>query len=288
MVEYIDKIPQFLNNFMKSDYLNIASFTLAIISIALAYIFYKKSKKIIQLNHQSLGYTVIDGVNNFDDLEINYKGEPLESLSITEIIIKNTGTISIKKNDVAPSNHININPAEKTNILACKKISGNNKDNRIKVKIKNNKVCICFDFLNPKDSFLLRVIHTGNSNESLCISGSIIGEKKSFSNNRNKKLLQTGLLGLLDKILKLLISPKLKWARITIDYTVGVLFLSYAFLKNPSPFIMVICLFLGIHSLVSGTKRIFRKRQTFKLDRIEHAFNSQMQDVLSKLKSSMK
>lgn len=93
----IDEIILLLNEFMKSDYLNIVSFALAIISLALAYVFYKKSKKIIQLTYKSFDYTVIDRINKFENLDISYKGESLESFSISEIRITNMGTTSIKK-----------------------------------------------------------------------------------------------------------------------------------------------------------------------------------------------
>lgn len=156
------------------------------------------------------------------------------------------------------------------------------------MEIKNNKVYVIFDFLNPKDSFLIRVIHTGNNKEMLQISGSIIGEKRAFSESGINKTLESGLYVFIGKFMRLAISPKLKWARVTIDYVVGILFLSYVFLANPSNFIMIMCLFFGILSLVAGTKRIFRKSNSYKLDRFEHQFNSQMQEALNKLKSSMK
>ena len=292
MNEYFQKIITYITNFMQSDYMNIVSFVLAIISIALAYVFYRKSKKRLQLGYRRYKYTVLDDNSKaFKGLSISYENEPLYSFSITEFVISNLGNVSINKSDIAPSNPIIIHPPEGKKILDHTIVFESNKDNNISIRtIEDNKVCIEFDFLNPEDKFSVRLIHTGNAEDNLPVTGTIIGEVTPFSEQSSGTRLISGQQRIMLGLMKFSISPKFKWARITLDYTFGIASLAYALLGVPGKIIMIVCILFGAMCLFTGTKRIFKKGNNNifdQKDRIEHMIDSQVQGFLKTMKSSV-
>ena len=291
MNNVIQTITNLINQFMQSEYLNIASFALAIISISLALIFHRKGKRIIKLGYIRFKYTVLDeSSNKFNKLEIAYDGESLKSFSVTELTIKNYGNVSIKKEDIAPSNPITINCPEGKKILAHEVVYESNEDNAVDIFVINeNTSKVTFDFLNPKDKFLIRVLHTGNEEDILRLTGAVIGESAPFSDQKTSKKFVSGFESFIMGYLRLMISPKLKWVRVVLDYTIGISLLSYAFLGKPGIIGLLLCIIFGSLILLGGTIKIFSKKKDSTYDdkeRFEHMLNSQMQNTIKNMKST--
>lgn len=292
MDSIIENIDKYVQASVNSSYMNIASFTLAVISIALAYIFYQKSRKVISLKYTSSTYTVLDDTSNlFENLAISFNNEQLQCFSITELIIKNSGNMSIKKSDIAPSNPLKTLPGSEKKILDHEIVYESNRDNSVCLKRNDDgSSCINFDFMNPEDRFSIRIIHTGKIDDSISVSGSVIGETQPFSNQNGAETIKSVFKTFMFGYLKLLISPRFRWVRILINYLLYIPLLTYAFYGESGWLLKLFCIFFGAIGVFGTTKSIFRKKAETVYDnpeRMDHYIDAQMQDMLKQMKTTM-
>jgi hypothetical protein len=73
MEQFVHRLTHNIDQFLHSSYFPLISFILTILAIALAYIFYRKSRKVIKLNYYLKSYALIENsVSQFPNLKILY------------------------------------------------------------------------------------------------------------------------------------------------------------------------------------------------------------------------
>lgn len=174
---------EIINNSLYNGYLTYSSFVLTVISLITAYIFYKKSKIERCLSYKITTIDLIkSGISKLSSLKIIFKEKEINSLSLAQIKIINTGNVALRDEDIAPSKKITIHLLNKAEILDISCPLQKNKTTTINItKVDDNTVNIIFDFMNPSDYIYLKIIHTGVSKSDISITASIIGETKAFS-----------------------------------------------------------------------------------------------------------
>jgi hypothetical protein len=86
---------------LRSQAINIISISLALISIVLAYIFYRRSQRFKEPCWAIRSITLIEGYSSkVEDLEITYKNKKVENLSISRILFWNSGRETVLRQDI--------------------------------------------------------------------------------------------------------------------------------------------------------------------------------------------
>lgn len=109
-------------------------------------------------------------------LHIYYMSNKIESLEITNFIFWNLGNQTIKRDDLARA--LTIKSSNGIEILTAEILYGNHKENQVKIISQNkDEIELDFFFLNVKDGCVVRIVHTGDSN-NLQLDCDFVGDAK--------------------------------------------------------------------------------------------------------------
>lgn len=127
--------------------------------------------------------------SRIENLDIKYKiydsegelnTEDIQSLSISKILFWNGGRKIINQEDIAKSQPITIKSRNNEKIYKIEIIEGSISTSASNIQIGNINKEITFDFLETCNGFVVEVLHSGLSSESIFIDGYI---KDSYSND---------------------------------------------------------------------------------------------------------
>lgn len=110
------------------------------------------------------------------DVQILYKQQPIESLSVAKILIVNNSQHVLEKRDL-DNEGLCIKTTGKADILRIDWQSSTDTDNVYELPVSTDKksVAIKFHHLNPGNAWLFQVFHTGESSHSITCSCSAAG-----------------------------------------------------------------------------------------------------------------
>jgi hypothetical protein len=166
---------------LQADPLTFVSIALAIISILLAYIFYRRSKRSKEPCWAVRTTTLIEGYSTrLSDLQVLYKGDEVENLSVSRVVLWNTGSDTINASDIADANPLRIlATANGVIILDAKLVATNNSSSRPSVDVLPDRksALLSFDYLDKDQGAVIQVIHTGITSDDLLLDGDIKGAK---------------------------------------------------------------------------------------------------------------
>jgi hypothetical protein len=149
-----------------------------VIGAIVSYYFYKKSIRIKEPCFDIKSYNLIEGyVSTFEGLEVSYKDQKIENLTVAKVAFWNNGAETINKSDITSADPIRIVGVNGSVILNSKTISANNKANLLSSKLHRDKnaVYIGFDYLDRQQGGIFQVVHTGLRSEDIKIEGTIKG-----------------------------------------------------------------------------------------------------------------
>jgi hypothetical protein len=112
------------------------------------------------------------------NLSIHFKGQEINTLNKTWIILWNAGNAEITASQISKQNPLTIE-CDIGIILDAAITNQTNSDNMVYLveSLDKKSVRISFDYLNPKDGVALELLHSG-PNSQIHITGSIIGSLK--------------------------------------------------------------------------------------------------------------
>lgn len=120
------------------------------------------------------------GVN---ELKITYNDEELSTLSVTDLIIRNSGNRTIEGIDIAKNDKLAINVAKKTKFYHFN-IKTSNLANNVTINSPNDlKKEISFDYLDKRDEVHVELFHDATEN-NISLSGKIKNCRLIQSNTR--------------------------------------------------------------------------------------------------------
>jgi hypothetical protein len=172
---------------------------LGIIGIALAYLFYRKSRSVSKLSFQ-FDSTSIVGFSDSkfpDQLKISYNNEEIPRVTKERFVFWNSGNITVSGSQIVASDPFRIELCGDGKILSAIISKVSREVNGVACSISETdpkKVVVIYDFLDPNDGFIVEIIHSGNENESkICGTLRSLPEgiksrgRANFSNGRTKK-----------------------------------------------------------------------------------------------------
>lgn len=190
------------------SWINILLATLAVI-VPIILLFISQRKKKLSCKFHPF-FSLVDVRNEIKDkIKIFYNDELAENLSMRKVTIKNSGNLSIRKEDIIKplefvfQNHIKIMDFSITEL----------KEDGIEIELKHNadtnSVQCSFDLLNKGDEFTMEFVYLGEAKKSPDVISRIDGIKRidvedyTFSEVKEKRF---QLLGTVYIILGLLIT----------------------------------------------------------------------------------
>lgn len=181
-----------LEKLMKNPYAWLALSLLAIIGFALTIMFAIKSKKVRKISQNKSTYKIIRNVNReLSDLEIKWKSDPIDDLSITKLTIWNDGNIKLEEDDFASSEKLAIEAIEDCKMLNASILLEPEKTNtfNINLNLELNKLFISFEYMDPNNGLVIQIVHTGSA-DNLRLMGKIKSGKpiKNDENNNDKPM----------------------------------------------------------------------------------------------------
>jgi hypothetical protein len=161
------------------DILNILSLIFGALGVILAIFFYFKGKKRKTPVYEISDFNIIsDNIEKkISDINITYKHKTIKTLTVSKVVIWNSGNQTIKNSDIPKTNRFRIKSYFDCEIYDFDVISKDDEDCALElVKIKNG-IEICFNYLEPGSGFIIKVIHSGIDASNLYVAGKVIGGK---------------------------------------------------------------------------------------------------------------
>ncbi len=165
---------------MIQGFLAIVGLILGAIGIALAIIFYHKSRKFKAAFYSVRSFNLLtDSLSTLPAFSALYKGRQLVNLTATKILLWNSGSEIFSPSDMAPSDPIGIMLPEGTEILDAKVIATSVPANKASIKLPDkdaNFAELLFDYFAPKEGCLITLLHTGGPD----VQPQVVGTLKGF------------------------------------------------------------------------------------------------------------
>ena len=107
--------------FAQSPVFSVASFVLAVVGVILTIHFYRKGRRYKALSYTVRSDRLIEKLSDrFSKLKIIFGDEEIEALTVTRVALWNSGSESIRGEDIAKSDPLRIELAEATKLLNTK------------------------------------------------------------------------------------------------------------------------------------------------------------------------
>lgn len=172
MIEHIKNLVSSNNEF-----LTLGALIVGLIGVILAIYFFVKSKKIKKKNYQLNSFNLIhESVSDLPDLEVKYKGNEVNNLTITKIVIWNSGNQTVNKQDIVDLDPIRIYGSEGVEIFDIEIIHVVESSNDYKLTPKGDYWKLDFDYVDPDQGCVLVIYHSGKKSNDILISGKLKGQ----------------------------------------------------------------------------------------------------------------
>lgn len=111
------------------------------------------------------------------DLEILFRSEKVDTLTVTRIAFWNRGMATIDRNDIAPADPLRITSIANSRLLDVKVVQVSGEPSRFEAVLSDNgkAAYLRFDFLDHDHGAVVQVVHTGASGADLTVAGTIKG-----------------------------------------------------------------------------------------------------------------
>ena len=133
---------------------------------------------IIQAKRVHLSYSCItnllvtDRLSEIDDLDIKYKGNTINQLSVTSVEICNTGNATIEDDEVLKKLRIH-STSDNMEVIFATVVSQSYDTNNCRVSYDKGGVTVYFDILEKNEKAVINVYHTGAADTVFIIDGKI-------------------------------------------------------------------------------------------------------------------
>ena len=204
------------------------------------------------------------GVKIYNDLDIFYKGQKIDTFCVSKIYIENEGTDEITRDKISKENPLIIRVRDSEEILDYEIAFLSNNSSKVNLtKSDKNKLVVSFDYLNSGDEFFINIIHTSVSG-NIFVDGSIIGQKNSIS-EKSKTIDNPTISDIANK--QRLIFVKYKRLPIFIGILrvmLGIGLIALCFFKSFSGIVSMILTLWGIVWIYNGFREIIFFNKAFK------------------------
>jgi hypothetical protein len=168
------------------------SLSLGVLSIAAAIFFYLRSKRVRRLVYATSGVTLrAPSRPEFQKLALVYEGQRVPRLTVTDVLVWNSGTETVPGRDVSSVDPLRIEVPEGSQIFECIVTKSTREAVGAAVAVDPSMPAaprLVFEFLDPNGGFALQVVHTAEKPEMLVVRGTAqgIGEVRRVEGPRGQ------------------------------------------------------------------------------------------------------
>jgi hypothetical protein len=172
---------QNLRELLNQNWLGVA---IGILGLIAAYIFYRRSLVRPKISFIKNSLFVIGPNSEFpSELEVFYKGKKVPLVTKSMVVIWNSGNSTLSGTQVVETDPLRIEVGIDCEVLDVELERFTRKTNAFNISISPeypNIVKCSFDYLDPQDGVVIRVIHTGDTD--ITVTGTLRGIPKGLSN----------------------------------------------------------------------------------------------------------
>lgn len=173
-------------NFVNQNLGTIASI---FIPILVSIIIQIKNTKRKQPTYRTKNINLIkDSINKIEKVDILYNRKKINNLSVSKIVIWNSGKDTILRADVATTNKFRIEIDKDYKILEYELLYQEQSANNFKLeRLDDNTLEIDFEFFEHKEGIIVQIYHTATTDDVLKVEGKFIDVKKIIKDDSGKK-----------------------------------------------------------------------------------------------------
>ncbi len=166
------------------NWLGIAELTVAIVSVILAIVFYRQSKRKIQLSYVVQQTQLLGASRGVlpEEVSILYQGNQISNLVKANYIIFNSGNEAIRHQDIVEGFPLAVTFSDTVFLLKASILKTSLPQNDVVIKPpteSEDTIEIDFSYLEPRHGFNIEFLYSGEIYEP-AISGTIIGMPNGF------------------------------------------------------------------------------------------------------------
>jgi hypothetical protein len=144
--------------------LGVIGVVLAVVGLGTGYYFYKRSIRQPILKHYTWALDVVGGFSHpvLEGMEVIFKGASVHRLTASTITLWNAGNATLDRDAIAQRDPIRIQLRGEGRILEATVTKSTGAANNVSLDLddEGGVVLIGFDFLDPQDGAVVRVLHT--------------------------------------------------------------------------------------------------------------------------------
>ena len=164
-----------LNSITQNPWFAISGWIIAVVSIIITIVLYKRSQRDKKPYYCTLSTNVFQGLTkHIPDLTVHFSGytQPIPCLTITKLIFWNAGKATIEKNDVAKSDPLNIICTDGVLILKADIIKASGPPNCFSETVAQDRkrVSVSFDHIDHGEGVEILLFHTGATGRDIKLS----------------------------------------------------------------------------------------------------------------------
>lgn len=159
----------------------IAGILLGIVGIALAVFFYARSRRVSKVRYEFTCQSLVEGLSGaLEGLEVRYKGEPQERITVSRLVLWNAGTETIRSDDFT-DDQLRIACHQGIKVLDHRIIDANDETNNVEIgsvataEEEEISIDIRFDYLDSRDGAIVQIVHDGDDETNFSLAGSLKG-----------------------------------------------------------------------------------------------------------------
>lgn len=175
----MDLLTEFLRRMIESVWLNSILALLVVSGFVMTIIFYLKNGRQKKSVYSTRSVNIAQDINpnRFESLELSYNGARIENFTITKVLFWNDDKETIRFNDIAQEDPLEIVIADDARILDIRVIQRKPLTNGFEVNLSNDQssAMLGFDYIDKDEGAVIQVIHTGRSGKEISLKGRIAG-----------------------------------------------------------------------------------------------------------------
>ena len=170
---------EFLGRITQDPWFEVLLFIVAVAAIVLSIAFYFKSKRQREPTYSTRSYNVAQNISpaRFESLILSYGETRIENFTVTKVLFWNSGRETIRVEDIAAREPLEIITEGEALILDANVIQRKPSTNGFEVRLSENQssVELSFEYLDKDEGAVIQIVHTGTSGEDISMRGRIAG-----------------------------------------------------------------------------------------------------------------
>lgn len=154
---------------------------LGVVGIILAVIFYYRAKARKELKYYTYGFNLVhESLSEVPNLQVKFADKEIKNLTVTNLVIWNSGNMTIDKNDHVTLEPIRIVCDEEIVIYSLELEISVEPSNNIQITEHDKSYHCTFDYLDRNQGCIIKIFHSGKNMEPIRLIGKIKGGTISF------------------------------------------------------------------------------------------------------------